>query len=319
MKLSFNRYPIDILLCMIWSVILLPISLLEVEGTLRIILGLPFILFIPGYMLIFALFPTKKADRGIDIIERIALSFGLSIAVVPLIGLGLNYTSWGIRLEPILISIFIFIIGIGFIGFYRWIKTNPDERFIISFDLSFPKSESKFDKALTIILVISIIIAVSMLIYVLITPKTGEKFTEFYLLGPHDQADEYPKDLMVGENTSVIIGVVNHEYKTVNYTIEIWLINQTTVENQTVYHHMWFMNKINITLDHTPINTEGPWMPQWEYNYNFSINRKGNFKLAFLLFTNPTEQYEHDKDCENIAEQKINNAYRNLHLWLTVT
>lgn len=306
------------------SVILLPISLLEVEEALRVILGLPFILFIPGYMLIFALFPTKKTDRGIDIVERIALSFGLSIAVVPLIGLGLNYTPWGIRLEPILISIFIFIIGIGFIGFYRWFKTNPDERFIISVNLTFPKSERKLDKALTIILVILIITAVVFLIYVIIAPKTGEKFTEFYLLGPHDQADEYPKDLTVGENTSVIIGVVNHEYKTVNYTIEIWLINQTIVyneiteENQTVYHHMWFMNKINITLDHTPINTEGPWMSQWEYNYNFSINRKGNFKLAFLLFTNQTEQYEYEKDYKNIAEQKINNAYRGLHLWLTV-
>jgi len=86
-----------------------------------------------------------------------------------------------------------------------------------------------------------------------------------------------------------------------------------------VYHHMWFMNKINITLDHTPINTEGPWMPQWEYNYNFSINQKGNFKLAFLLFTNPTEQYEQIKDYKNIAEQKTNSAYRSLHLWLTVT
>ena len=269
-------------------------------------------------MLIFALFPTKKADRGIDIIERIALSFGMSITA-SLITLGLNYTSWGITLASDLISRFIFVISLGTIGIYRWIKTNPDERFIISFDLSFPKSESKFDKALTIILVISIIIAVSLLIYVLITPKTGEKFTEFYLLGPHDQADEYPKDLMIGENTSVIIGAVNHEYKTVNYTIEIWLINQTTVENQTVYHHMWFMNKINITLDHTPINTEGPWMPQWEYNYNFSINQKGNFKLAFLLFTNPTEQYEQIKDYKNIAEQKTNSAYRSLHLWLTVT
>jgi len=319
MKFSFNRYPVDIILCMIWSVILLPISLLEIEGTLRIILGLPFILFIPGYMLIFALFPAKKTDRGIDIIERITLSFGLSIAVVPLIGLGLNYTSWGIRLESVLISIFIFIIGIGLIGFYRWIKTNPDERFIISFDLSFSKSESKLDKALTIIIIISIIISLSLLIYVIIAPKTGEKFTEFYLLGQSGRADEYPKDLTVGENTSVIIGLVNHEYKTVNYTIEIWLINQTTVENQTVYNHMWFMKKINITLDHTPIKTEETWRPQWEYNYNFSINQKGNLKLAFLLFINPTEQYEHDKDYKNIAEQKINNAYRSLHLWLTVT
>ena len=122
MKISFEKYPIDILICVVWSLILLPISLLDFEGPIRIVLGLPFILFIPGYVLVFALFPTKKTDRGIDIIERIALSFGLSIAVVPLIGLGLNYTPWGIRLEPILLSIFIFIITLGVIGIYRWLS-----------------------------------------------------------------------------------------------------------------------------------------------------------------------------------------------------
>ena len=53
------------------------------DTTVRTLLGLPFLLFIPGYVLIFALFPAKKTDRGIDVIERIALSFGLSIADCP--------------------------------------------------------------------------------------------------------------------------------------------------------------------------------------------------------------------------------------------
>src|SRR5659263_694396 len=71
------------------------------ESVLRNILGLPLVLFLPGYALIAALFPAKS---DLDGIERTALSFGLSIAVVPLMGLGLNYTPWGIRLLPILIS-----------------------------------------------------------------------------------------------------------------------------------------------------------------------------------------------------------------------
>lgn len=303
---------------MIWSIILLPIALLEVEGTFRVLLGLPFILFIPGYVLIFTLFPSKKTDRGIDVIERIALSFGMSITA-SLITLGLNYTPWGITLTSDLISRFIFVICLGTIGIYKWFKTSPEERFIISFNIAHPKSGSKLDQALTIILAISIIIAVAFLIYVIITPKTGEKFTEFYLLGPDSDADNYPRNLTLGENATVIIGVANHEYKTVNYAIEIWLIDQNTLENQTIYHHMWYIDKINITLDHTPIKTEGPWTLQWEYNYNFSIKRKGNFKLAFLLFNKPTEQYEYDNDYQSIAEQKINDAYRRLHLWLTVT
>lgn len=61
------------------------------ETPIRVLLALPLVLFIPGYSLIAALFPT---DEDLDLIERIALSFGLSIAVVPLIGLGLNYRLW---------------------------------------------------------------------------------------------------------------------------------------------------------------------------------------------------------------------------------
>jgi len=325
MKVSFDRYPVDIIVCMLWSTILLPVTLLNVEGTIRIILGLPFILFIPGYILIFALFPGKKTDQGIDIIERIALSFGLSIAVVPLIGLGLNYTEWGIRLEPILLSVFIFIMGIGTIALYRWYITAPDKRFIVSLDISLPKSENKLDRALTIILAIVIIIAMVSLVYVIATPKIGEKFTEFYILGPGDIADKYPRNLIMGENAGVTIGIVNHEYKTVNYTVEIWLINQsmyyneTENENLTVYHNMWFMDSLNTSLPHTDLDIEKEWTPQWEYIYTFNVSRNGSFKLAFLLFTEPTEKYNHDEDYQDIAEQKINSAYRELHLWIATT
>ncbi|MFC1954523.1 DUF1616 domain-containing protein [Chloroflexota bacterium] len=76
---------------------------------LRIAFGLPFLLFFPGYVLVAALF---VCVGGMDGIEKTALSFGMSIAVTPLIGLGLN-TPWGIRLEPVLftISAFIFILS----------------------------------------------------------------------------------------------------------------------------------------------------------------------------------------------------------------
>lgn len=70
----------------------------------RYVLGGVFILFLPGFMLISALYPRKEMDE----LERIALSIGLSLAIVPLIGLALNYTPWGIRLEPIMISLSLF-------------------------------------------------------------------------------------------------------------------------------------------------------------------------------------------------------------------
>jgi uncharacterized membrane protein len=300
-------------------------ALLNREGALRVVFGLLFILFIPGYVLVFALFPMKKTDHGIDIIERIALSFCVSIAIVPLIGLALNYTSWGIQLDTILISIFIFITGVGAFAICRWIKTPLEERFTITFNISLPKSKEKYDKLLNIILVLFIIIAVAFLVYAIVMPKTGEKFTDFYLLDSKGIAMNYPTTLTVGENTSVILGIVNHEYQTINYTIEVWLtdqtivFNETTQENKSAYNHMWFINKITVTLNHTPPDIEKRWEPQWEYNYTFNTTREGTFKLAFLLFTTPTENYTNNEDYKELAEEIINSAYRETHLWVTVT
>jgi uncharacterized membrane protein len=70
------------------------------ETPVRVVLALPTVLFIPGYCLITALFPK---DGEIDLMQRIALSFGLSIAVVPMIGFLLNFTPLGIWLDPIVI------------------------------------------------------------------------------------------------------------------------------------------------------------------------------------------------------------------------
>jgi uncharacterized membrane protein len=323
MKRIRETYPVDIILCLLASIVLLSLVFFPLDNTLRIIFGLPFILFIPGYVLVFALFPAKKTDRGIDTLERIVLSFGLSIAIVPLIGLALNYTPWGIRLEPILFSVFFFILIIGLVGIYRWKKTDPEERFIIPPMIRFPKEENKVDKVLTIILIIAIIIVIASLIYVITMPKTGETFTEFYLLGPTGKAEGYPRNLTINQTATVTIGLANHEQHVMDYSIEIWLINQTTTntqtrENQTQYNQMWYLGTITTALPHQPINLEETWQPQWTCNYTFAIDKPGEFKLAFLLFTTPISPYAPNADYHEIAEEKLSSAYLENHLWITV-
>lgn len=83
----------------------------------RYTLGAIFILWLPGYAFIKALFPQhlpfskglahtlETSEKNIDTIETIALSFGMSLALVPIVGLLLNYTPWGIRLTPITLSL----------------------------------------------------------------------------------------------------------------------------------------------------------------------------------------------------------------------
>jgi len=86
---------------------------------LRWIVGSIFVLFLPGYVTIQALFPEGKE---LDTVERFALTIGLSLAITPLIGLLLNYTPWGIRLNPIVAALSIFTLGIAITGTFRRYK-----------------------------------------------------------------------------------------------------------------------------------------------------------------------------------------------------
>jgi len=67
----------------------------------RYALGSIFVLFLPGYSFIKVLFPTEELDD----VERVALSIGMSLALVLLTGLLLNCTPLGIRMTPVTLSL----------------------------------------------------------------------------------------------------------------------------------------------------------------------------------------------------------------------
>jgi hypothetical protein len=75
---------------------------------LRLVLGSAFALYLPGSVLIQFLFSKTKELDGL---ERFALSVGLSLAIIPLIGLLLSYLPWGIRLVSITVSLFLFVVS----------------------------------------------------------------------------------------------------------------------------------------------------------------------------------------------------------------
>jgi uncharacterized membrane protein len=141
---------------------------------------------------------------------------------------------------------------------------------------------SKIDRALTVILVITIILSISALVYVIVTPKQGEKFTEFYILGPKGKAYDYPTTVVSGENCTVIVGIVNHEYVSVNYTMNM------------TFHNTTFLSR-DVQLDHNQT---------WERPESYRLMAPGNSqKLEFLLY----------------KEHNFTAPYRDLHLWVNVS
>jgi len=129
---SERVFAADVQIAVVWlaasilSVYLPPLN----ETPIKVVLVVPGLLFLPGYCLIAALFP-KYSD--IDLIERITLSFGLSLAVVPLIAFGLNFTPFGIRMDPVLIAVTIFSLVMILVAHYRRALLRSQERLFHSF------------------------------------------------------------------------------------------------------------------------------------------------------------------------------------------
>jgi len=190
----------------------------------------------------------------------------MSLVVVTLIGLLLNFTPWGIRLYPIIVSITIFIIITSVIAWFRRYRLDDADRYSVSLNigLRLRGSQSTLDKVVYIALVAVIVCAVIAIGYAIAVPKHGENYTEFYILESVDGTIGYPGTLEVGEEGKVMIGMVNHEQHTVTYRVDVTINN---VKNNEV----------------GPIFLEDE--AKWEDEVTFIPQVAGeNQKVEFLLY-----------------------------------
>ncbi len=257
---------LDLALVLILATLLMIFALTLSDGNiLRIVFGLPFLLFLPGYSLVSALWARKSELDGL---ERVALSLGLSIAIVALAGLGLNYTPWGITLSSVVICVNLLILIFVGVTWLRRSKLSPEERFALKLDFLSENlnAMSSTDKVMVLIIAIAIVIGTGMLIYIATHPP-GEQYTELYILDENGTTDSYPSNLTVNENASIIVVVVCHEQQATDYTTVITLIPESGV-NRT-------LEEYNLSLADEE---------EWRQVFNFSMNESGKFKLEVELF-----------------------------------
>ena len=330
MEFDTKDRQLDLIAIFVLSTLLLIVILLLDVAWLRVLLGLPFVLFFPGYSLVSALFPRqdrpsslfkkkpKKENTGIDMLERVALSFGLSIAVVPLIGLLLNLTYtwgdfWGIRLYPVMLSVYLFIVISSVVAVVRRLRLPSDERFNIRVNVDIPKDMSVLDKALTVGIVVMLIASVVCLVYIIVVPREGERFTEFYVLGSTGKMSDYPLNITAESMHNITVGVVNHEHEDVDYTLVVMMIPASEA-NQTQHNvSVWTWDgkapvsfspndaiELNVTVKDGKTSSIG---------LRFGITTPGQYKMQFLLFTSNEP---------HISTVKSGDSYRDLHLWVRV-
>lgn len=320
--MELRRFPSDLAAILALTLLTLGVMFLPVfrDTPVRLIVGVPFVLFVPGYVLVSVLYPgyidsdaggTEDHSRntGITSSERTALSFAFSMAIVSIVGLILNSTPFGLRLVPILVTLTVIII-IGIIVAERRRRAlAPGNRFVVPWQtklrsmwVEFLEPNSKLEAALNILLLISFFLAVTSIGYVSMIPTEGESFTGFYLLTEDEELDveDYPTEFVVGESQSLVVGVENQEYRTMNYTVLVELHRVQVQGNSTQVVATERLQTFETRIEHNET---------WQRTHTVTLQMTGDrLRLTYML-------YRGDPPASPTTE----NAYRNLQLWINVT
>lgn len=277
---------------------------------IRIFLGILFLLFFPGYLTTSVIWPMKfdesdseeedyeetleddyansnlngKKEKSIDGPTRLALSVGLSLGITPVIAFifnemyVINENIFGLRLIPILLAIYFYIMLISGIAIWRREKLPKKKRLLFSFEIKAPFDKTIQDRVITTTLIVLIIISGSIGIYLYKYYHENEKYTEFYILGPDKKISDYPRNIYVNEEKIVFIGINNKEYKEVNYEIMIFLNSKVNLKEVDNFNNIQLSpNSAFLYKENIKHNEE------FQSPIYFKINQSGKFDLNLHL------------------------------------
>lgn len=301
------------------------------ETAVRIPLGLAFVLFVPGYALVAALFPEAGESAGPDSTsdaaedhersrtvspptaiggpERAVLSLGSSVAIVSLAGLALNYTPWGVRLGPVLLAVSGAALGATAIAAARRRELSPRNRFRVPYRrwaaasrTALRSPDSRADGALNVLLVVTVLFAVGGVGYALATPSGGERFSEVAVLTEDDGelvAGNYPSTIGLNESREFVFEIDNDERRSVDYTVVVAQQNLDGDGNETVVEQRE-LTRFEAQFDHGQT---------WRYSHNITPAATGDTtRFVWLVYL----------DGDVPADPSLENADYSTHLWIDV-
>ncbi|PSP31569.1 hypothetical protein BRC64_09655 [Halobacteriales archaeon QH_10_67_22] len=290
------------------------------ETPIRALFATIFVLLVPGWAFVAALFPRAGppegeatpdvTGHGITLFERVALSFGTSIAIVPVVGLVLNFTPFGIRFGSVVVSLVGVVIVLAVVATWRRSAIRPQHRFSVPVSRwvrsgrgTLLETESRGDTALSVLFVLSVVLATGSVGFVVANPKQGAAFTEFYLVTENETgelvAGDYPENFTVGESQQLVAGVSNHEHETTTYTVLVELHRVQVLDNTTEVIERNRLNRFETELDDNET---------WHNSHSVTPELAGErLRLTYLLYRGTPPD-----------DPTVDSAYQTLRLWVTV-
>ncbi|OYR41422.1 DUF1616 domain-containing protein [Halorubrum sp. Eb13] len=295
-----------IMLLALWTVVSSLVVFVALPG--QGVLGLVAMAFVPGYALVAVLFPgTAQDDGSLTLVERSVLAIGLSVCLVPLVGLGLDYSPRSIRPDELVLIIGLLSVVLVAVAAVRRLRLPPDDRFdprnAGDTITGLMRDETgRSVSTLNVLLIVGLLVAANGVGFAAVSTDRGEQFTEFYILTEDSKtsdlvAGDYP-DEVGGGAEPVHIGIANKEGETVEYTVVV-LLQSFEGERERLMVRERTLETFSVTLQ--PGETL---MEPHELDTYVTGN---DLRVTYLLYEGslPTN--------ERIG---IDTAYRHTHFWV---
>jgi uncharacterized membrane protein len=245
-----------------------------------------FIIIVPGTAILRLTGREKKLDIWERSILTVLIGPVLSFIVIPS-GQLISQMDWITSTVFLLAPLSCVLLLVGHIFKAKVIDSHedPEKNSGILHEFKVMSKRERFI-ILMAITVMAIILTAS--IVMLLNQDEGG-FTEFYVLNEDGNAYDYPTSVGLGNNTSIIIGIANREGQAVNYTVEIWLVNYTYIDQAVNVTQMYFVDSFSVVLEHQDYDLNDQWSPQYETPVIISPEVSGDFQLFIMLFKDGAE------------------------------
>ncbi|WP_132060442.1 DUF1616 domain-containing protein [Halorussus amylolyticus] len=287
-------------------------------------MGLPLLFFAPGYALVSALFPGATPDdapddwtladaprHGLGMVERAALGFGVSVALLPVLGIALAASPWPIAPATVLFSVAALVVACAVVAAVRRARRPADRRFSLPVRAWVADARrgvrggSLGESALNVGLALAVVVALATVGFAVAVPGPDQSYTDAYLLSQNETgelvAEDYPQNFTTSESRPIVVGLDNHEGETVEYTVVAQLQRVRQADDGSA----------RVVQDRdlarfTP--TVGP-NESWQTRHDVTPTMTGEeLRLAYLVY-----------DGDPPDDPSTENADEHVHVWVNVT
>ena len=213
-------------------------------STIQFLIGVGLVLFAPGYAVVAALFPGRPRPRddgsptsvlaltrphdGVLVRERLALSFGVSVLLLPIVAVALGAVGVPLTTTSTLAAVWV-IVGAGtLVGTVRRLALPAAARFDLltvaeRVGTGRPLAEESTTTLLSVGLCCLVVVALGSFAVAIAGPSQSMSYTSASLLSANESGDPvasgYPANVSQGEAVPLVVRVSNHHDTAANYTV----------------------------------------------------------------------------------------------------